>query len=132
MSQFGTPSGGDAPSVTVAQAKVAFVPDQESLDASLQEVERKYADMIERVKGTAKAALEEIAKDTLAFLDAAKEKADAIKESSDGPGGNAAPPAPRTDESLMKLTEIAQSVVKIEANTDGVLEGIQALVERPP
>ena len=133
MSQFGTPSGADAPSITVARAKVVFEPDQDSLDESLREVEKKYQEVIDRVKAAAKQAIEEVAADTAQLIDDLKGKLDAVSAAQ----ATATTPQGETqdddgsDPLLLKLTEIAVTVVRIESNTDGILANTQAMAEGP-
>lgn len=131
MSQFGTPSGSDAPSITAAQAKVVFVPDMDSLDAALQEVEKKYGEVIERVRDKAKAAIQEVFDETFDKLDKLSDglQVAAAASAQSQPDTTDAPPL-QADQVLMKLTELAETAVRIEANTDGILEGVTTLTEK--
>ncbi len=132
MSQFGSPSGEGAPGITVAKAKVQFEADQDSLDEMLRQVEQKYAESIDRIRVSAKAALEEVKADTLEFLDTLKERADALKidPSQQDQQGQGAPQPQDLEEAVRILGDLRESATQLEASVSSIDENVQELLNR--
>lgn len=128
MSQMGGPSEfSGAPEITAAKVKIAFVPDQESLDRVLQDAERQAKDVIDRLVLYAKAAILDVANAHAAeTLRAGERPADTRQrvelESDTQPQSGRAVPV--TDQLLLAVarigvdvTEIKESAEQIVANT---------------